>query len=84
MTDTNQRYFGTNSAEEKSIRDYLAERFWEERQNYEEQYQCIYTQSRSIRPVKGFHPTPPHIHTPTLHPTSRPPPPPPKKKNRPE
>ena len=50
MNDTNQGYFGTNSAEEKSIRDHLAERFWKERQNYEEQYQCIYTQqSRSIR-----------------------------------
>ena len=35
MTDINQRYFGTNSA--KSIRDYLADRFWEERQSYEEQ-----------------------------------------------
>ena len=31
MTDINQRYFGTNSAETKSIRYYLAERFWEER-----------------------------------------------------
>ena len=37
MTDINQRYFGTNSAEAKSIRDCLAERFWEERQGYEEQ-----------------------------------------------
>ena len=49
MTDTNQRCFGTKSTEEKSIRDYLAERFWEERQNYEDRYQFIYTQSRSIR-----------------------------------
>ena len=37
MTDINQLYFGTNSAEAKLIRDYLAERFWEERQSYEEQ-----------------------------------------------
>ena len=36
MTDINQRYFGRNSAEAKSIRDDLAERFWEERQSYEE------------------------------------------------
>ena len=36
ITDTNQRYFGTNSAEAKSIRDYLADRFWEERQSHEE------------------------------------------------
>ena len=48
MTDINQRYFGTTSAEAKSIRGYLAERFWEERQSYEEQWQCIYTQGRSI------------------------------------
>ena len=37
MTDINQRYLGTNSAEAKSIRDFLAEIFWEERQSYEEQ-----------------------------------------------
>ena len=37
MTDINQRYFGTNSAKAKSIRDFLAERFWEERKSYEEQ-----------------------------------------------
>ena len=37
MTDINQRYFGTTSAEAKSIRGYLAKRFWEERQSYEEQ-----------------------------------------------
>ena len=37
MTDINQRYFDTNSAEVKSICDYLAERFWEKRQSYEEQ-----------------------------------------------
>ena len=37
MTDINQRYFGTNSAETKSIHDYLAERSSEERQSYEEQ-----------------------------------------------
>ena len=48
MTDINQRYFGTTSAEAKSIRGYLAKRFWEERQSYEEQWQCIYTQGRSI------------------------------------
>ena len=36
MTNINQRCFGTNSAEAKSIRDDLAERFWEERQSYEE------------------------------------------------
>ena len=37
MTDINQRYFDTNSAEVKSICDYLAERFWVKRQSYEEQ-----------------------------------------------
>ena len=37
MTDINQRHLGTNSAEAKSIRDFLAEIFWEERQSYEEQ-----------------------------------------------
>ena len=37
MTDINHGYFGANSAEAKSIRDYLAERFWEERQSYEQQ-----------------------------------------------
>ena len=37
MTDINHGYFGANSAEVKSIRDYLAERFWEERQSYEQQ-----------------------------------------------
>ena len=37
MTNINQRYFGTNYAEAKSIRDCLAERFWEEKQGYEEQ-----------------------------------------------
>ena len=37
MTDINQRYFVTNFAEAKSIRDYLAERFREERQSYKEQ-----------------------------------------------
>ena len=37
ITNINQRYFSTNSAEAKSIRDCLAERFWEERQGYEAQ-----------------------------------------------
>ena len=36
MTDINQRCSGLNSAEAKSIRDYLAERFWEERRSHEE------------------------------------------------
>ena len=37
MTDINHGYFGANSADAKSIRDYLAERFWEKRQSYEQQ-----------------------------------------------
>ena len=37
MADINQRYFGTNSPEAKSIRDCLAEIFCEERQDYGDQ-----------------------------------------------